>query len=118
MDFLRESRSFAAQVVGGVMAEPELWALMQRVEWMRYRAEIAERARAAWTGPGRDLALDIALQWRQLAEQTYALFTGEEIKPLSPLKRHCWAAPSACLVSAVSEAAGPLDERDRQSLAA
>jgi hypothetical protein len=55
------------------MADPALWALMQRVETCRYRAERLESASEHWSEPGRELALDIARQWLQLAEELYAL---------------------------------------------
>jgi hypothetical protein len=55
------------------MVDPRLWALMQRVETYRYYADRVERAGQHWPEPWNELATDVALQWRQLAEQVYAL---------------------------------------------
>jgi hypothetical protein len=51
------------------MPDPGLWALMQRVETLHYRAERLERAVAHWPPPWRDLAFHIAGRLRQTADQ-------------------------------------------------
>ena len=59
---------------------------MQRVESCRYRAECIERVGAELSKPGRELASDIARQWRQAAEQVYALSADLEFEAVSPLR--------------------------------
>jgi hypothetical protein len=66
------------------MADPEVWALMQRVEAFRYHAERVERAGAHWPTPRNDLASDSALQWRQLAGQICALSVERASEAVSP----------------------------------
>jgi hypothetical protein len=60
---------------GDLVTGQELWALMQRVETMRYRAEQIEARSAEWPEPERSRALDLAAHWRQLAEEVSALST-------------------------------------------
>jgi hypothetical protein len=69
------------------MVDPGLWALMQRVEKLRHRGDCVERAGEELSAEGRDLADDIARQWREAAEQAYAIAVGREIEPVSPLRR-------------------------------
>jgi len=64
------------------MPDPELWALMQRIETCRYRAECVERAWATRPEPWRSFSIAVAAQWRQLAEQVYALSQGEALPPI------------------------------------
>jgi hypothetical protein len=64
------------------------WALMQRIETCRYRAERIESAGADWSQPGRELASDLACQWRQIADQMHALAEGREVEEVSPLRRN------------------------------
>jgi hypothetical protein len=54
------------------MPDRALWALMQRVETLRYRAERLERVSESWPNPWRDLAFDVASRWRRTADQLYA----------------------------------------------
>ena len=68
------------------MADPEVWALMERAETYRCRAERAARAGGRRPVPWNDLATVIALQWRQLAEQIYALSVEREFEAVSPLR--------------------------------
>jgi hypothetical protein len=70
------------------MRNPQSWALMQRVETCRLRAERVESAGADWSEPGRELASDLACQWRQIAEQMYALSEGRELEAIAPLRRN------------------------------
>jgi len=70
------------------MRNPQSWALMQRVETCRLRAERIEIAGADWSEPGRELASDLACQWRQIAEQIYALSQGREVEAIAPLRRN------------------------------
>jgi hypothetical protein len=70
------------------MTAPQTWSLMQRVETCRYRAERIELAGADWSKPGRELAADLACQWRQLAEQMYALYDEREFEAVPPLRRN------------------------------
>jgi hypothetical protein len=51
------------------MGDPELWALMQRVERLRYRAELLERASADQPPIIRDFLMQLADQARQMADQ-------------------------------------------------
>jgi hypothetical protein len=67
------------------VGDPELWALMQRVETLRYRAELLESASMGLQGPARGFVLGIAVQLRQLAEQVYALSKGDDLEPVRPL---------------------------------
>jgi hypothetical protein len=60
---------------GVLVSGQELWALMQRVETMRYRAEQIEARSAGWPEPERSRALGLAARWRQLAEEVFALST-------------------------------------------
>jgi hypothetical protein len=66
------------------MVDPRMWALMQRVETYRYYAERVERAGAHWPAPWNALAADIALQWRELADQVYALAAERELEAAGP----------------------------------
>jgi hypothetical protein len=70
------------------MADPKLWSLMQRVETCRHHAERLERMGASWSHPQRELASDIARQWRQAAEQMYALATDREFEAIPPLRQY------------------------------
>jgi hypothetical protein len=66
---------------------------MQRVEELRHRAELIELASAEWTQDGRELAADMARQWRQLAEQMYAVSQGRELDAITPLRWNpAWAS--------------------------
>jgi hypothetical protein len=69
-----------------LMVSADLWALMQRIEAHRYRAERLEALSATWSTHNNALAADIAGQWRQVAEQIYALSTGAEIPRVEPLR--------------------------------
>lgn len=51
------------------MVDPALWTLMQRVESLRYRADVLERIAAALTSPTRDQAIESAKRLRQAAER-------------------------------------------------
>ena len=53
------------------MSDRDLWALMQRIETLRYRAECLEKASAPWSSPWRDVAFHIADRMRQLADRIY-----------------------------------------------
>jgi hypothetical protein len=70
------------------MPKSQSWALMQRIERCRLRAERIETVGADWSEPGRDLASDLACQWRQIAEQMYALAEGREFEEIPPLRRN------------------------------
>jgi hypothetical protein len=70
------------------MSDQSLWALMQRVEKMRHRAELLDGAASQWTIEARLLAADIALQWRQLAEEGLAAAEGGESDAATSL---CWS---------------------------
>jgi hypothetical protein len=91
------------------MVDPELWALMQRVETRRYRAERLEAISAGWSEENNALASDIAGQWRQLAEQIYALSTGAEIPEVEALR---WLRVHKAL-SDEGLPADPIEERLR-----
>jgi hypothetical protein len=54
------------------MPDRDLWALMQRIETLRHRADRLERAAAHWPSPWRDVGLHIARRWRQMADEIYA----------------------------------------------
>ena len=54
------------------MASLELWAQMQRVELLRYRAELLERAAIDQTPAVRKHLLGLAAQTRRLAAKVYA----------------------------------------------
>jgi hypothetical protein len=69
------------------MVDPGLWALMQRVEKLRHNGECVERAGAGMSDGGREPADDIARQWRDAAEQAYAIAVGRDFEPVSPLRR-------------------------------
>lgn len=85
------------------MVDPAVWALMQRVETCRHHAESIERAADYWPQPWRDLGHDIARQWRQIAEQLYAVSIERDIQaaaqPASP------TAPLPCPEAEPSELA-------------
>ena len=66
------------------MADLELWALMQRVETLRYRAERVERIFAGMPERYRPHGDGLAAHLRQMAEQVYALSKGEAIAPVPP----------------------------------
>jgi hypothetical protein len=65
------------------MADPELWALMQRVETYRYRAERVEATYGKLPEPWREIGSGIAAQWRLLAEDLYARSKRKETWPVS-----------------------------------
>jgi hypothetical protein len=67
---------FAAGRGDARMREEALWALMQRVETLRYRAERIETAAAYWSSPDRDVAFDAAALLRRHADQIYASSPG------------------------------------------
>ena len=54
------------------MLDPEVWALMQRVERLRYRAELLERASIGQPTAIRELLNQLAAQARQMAEHECA----------------------------------------------
>jgi hypothetical protein len=51
------------------MPDPGLWALMQRVETLHYRAERLEKAAPYLPEPWREEALLLAGRWREIADQ-------------------------------------------------
>ena len=51
------------------MQDPDAWALMQRVERLRYRAELLERASADQPPAIRDFLLQLAAQARRMADK-------------------------------------------------
>jgi len=57
---------------------------MQRVEKMRDRSELSQSADGEWALEAHRLAADVALQWRQLAEEGHALAAEREFD--SPLR--------------------------------
>ena len=54
------------------MCDPALWALMQRVERLRFRAELLERASIDQPRPVRRMLLQLAVHSRELADRAYA----------------------------------------------
>jgi hypothetical protein len=69
------------------MVDLALWTLMQRVETCRFRAERLEAVSETWSDPNHALAADLAEQWRQVAEQVYALSIGADSPEVDPLRR-------------------------------
>jgi hypothetical protein len=54
------------------MCDPTLWALMQRVERLRFRAELLERASIDQPRPVRRMLLQLAAHSRDMADRAYA----------------------------------------------
>ena len=54
------------------MCDPDLWALMQRVERLRFRAELLERASIDQPRHVRRMLLQLAAHSRDMAERAYA----------------------------------------------
>jgi hypothetical protein len=54
------------------MGDPELWAQMQRVEKLRYRAELLERASVGQASVVRDFLIQLAAQAIRMAEHESA----------------------------------------------
>ena len=54
------------------MCDPALWALMQRVERLRFRAELLERASVDQPRAVRKHLLKLAAHARELADRAYA----------------------------------------------
>jgi hypothetical protein len=74
------------------MSDQALWALRQRVEKMRHGAERHDGAGSDCAIDARQLAADIALQWRQLAEQTQAVAEGSGFDAAKPRRlRLAWS---------------------------
>ena len=53
------------------MSDRDLWALMQRIETLHYRAECLEKASTPWPSPWRDVAFHVAGRIRQFADRLY-----------------------------------------------
>jgi hypothetical protein len=53
------------------MCDPALWALMQRVERLRFRAELLERASIDQPRAVRRMLLQLAAHSRDMAERAY-----------------------------------------------
>jgi hypothetical protein len=70
----------ADRSVGTAVNDPNLDALLQRVEACRYRAKCIERDAADWAAHERGLAFDIASRWRLIAEQLSALAVDTELE--------------------------------------
>ncbi len=57
------------------MADQALWALMQRVERLRFRAELLERASVDQPRTVRKMLLQLAAHARDMADKAYAAGT-------------------------------------------
>ena len=64
------------------MCDTELWALMQRVERLRYRAELLERASVGQPPAIEDFLIELARQSRHMAEGVCA--KADALEPSAP----------------------------------
>jgi len=71
-------------LLGEMAPTRRLWTLMQRIEYCRHRAEIAEGLSSNGSKAIRREMAEVARQWRDLAGTFEQLSQGGFSRPLSP----------------------------------